>query len=85
MSAIPGPLHYQDVSRQWLALAERRVAYYTELYRSGDWQRYYTNESFAARINDVIRAVTIWKNLAGQSQEQAQEQASNKSDPHPAA
>lgn len=49
---VPG---FDELSRQWLALAERRLAYFSELYRSGRWQRYYTAESFADQVVDVMK------------------------------
>jgi hypothetical protein len=66
MPATPAP-HLAEISCKWLDLAERRLAYYGGLYRSGRWQRYYTPETFAERIVDVVKAVTIWRKLAGQA------------------
>jgi len=60
---VPG---FDDLSRKWLALAESRLAYFSELYRSGRWQRYYTAEDFADQVVDVMKAVTVWRELAGQ-------------------
>ena len=63
------------------ALAERRLAYFSELYRSGRWQRYYTTESFADQVVDVMRAVTVWRGLGGQGASFG----SDNNDLHPAA
>ena len=63
MPAQPGP-GFDEISRRWLGLAERRLVYYAELYQSGRWQRYYTPHDFAQRIIDVMKAVTVWRNLA---------------------
>ena len=38
-----------------------------ELYRSGRWQHYCSRERFAALMRDVIKAVSIWKRLAGEA------------------
>ena len=73
---VPG---FDELSRQWLALAERRLAYFSELYRSGRWQRYYTKESFALLMHDVIGAVKAWKRLAPPPP------AADKTDPHTVA
>ena len=48
---------FDAVSRKWLDLAERRLRYYIQLYQSGRWQHYYTKESLAVRMRDVIGAV----------------------------
>ncbi len=53
-----------EVSRKWRDLAERRLRYFTELYRSGRWKHYYTQEKFALRMLDVIRAAKVWRELA---------------------
>jgi uncharacterized repeat protein (TIGR03809 family) len=65
MPAKPDPACFDKASRRWHALAERRLAYYIELYRSGRWQRYYSKERFATLMLDVIRAVKTWEKLAG--------------------
>jgi hypothetical protein len=53
------------VTRQWLDLAERRLASYEELYRSGRWTHYYpTQELFALRMLDVIKAVKTLRRVA---------------------
>lgn len=58
MPAGPKPQRFERVTRQWLDLAERRLAYYDELYRSGRWTLYYpTEEQFAVRMLDVIKVV----------------------------
>ena len=78
MPAKPGP-RFDEMSRQWCDLAERRLVYYAGLYQSGRWRRYYTPEAFAQRIIDVMKAVTVWRGLAGQAS------ASDNNDLRPAA
>jgi len=58
----------QAVARRWHDLAESRLAYFNELYRSGRWQRYYSKEHFALRMLDVIKAAKTWRELAGRAQ-----------------
>jgi uncharacterized repeat protein (TIGR03809 family) len=64
MPAMQGAPRFDRVVRQWRDLAERRLKDYTELYRSGRWQHYYTQEQFRLRMRDVIKAVKIWRELA---------------------
>ncbi|MGN6571267.1 MAG: hypothetical protein ACTHLO_07620 [Pseudolabrys sp.] len=48
----------EKVTRKWLDLAERRLASYEDLYRSGRWRHYYPTEAlFAVRMLDVIKVV----------------------------
>lgn len=70
MPAKPSGPHLQDVARRWHDLAERRLAYFIELYRSGRWKHYYTRESFAMRMHDVIKAARVWDELAGPARAQ---------------
>ena len=65
MPGLPSGPRFDEISRKWHDLAERRLAYFTELYRSGRWTRYYSREHFALRMRDVIRAVKVWRELAG--------------------
>jgi uncharacterized repeat protein (TIGR03809 family) len=70
MPVTQGGLPFDDLSRRWHDLAERRLAYFTELYRSGRWTRYYASEEqFATRMLDVIRAAKAWARLAGRAPE----------------
>jgi uncharacterized repeat protein (TIGR03809 family) len=65
MQVMPGSPHLEKIAHRWHDLAEQRLAYYTELYRSGRWAHYYTRESFAARMLDVIEDAKKWRQLAG--------------------
>lgn len=64
MPAMQGGIRLDEISQKWRDLAERRLAYFTELYRSGRWKHYYTPEAFSARMNDVVKAAKAWRHLA---------------------
>jgi len=67
MPYVPGAARFDLIARKWHALAERRLLYYSELYRSGRWTHYYASrELFARRMLDVIKAAKIWAELAGE-------------------
>jgi hypothetical protein len=62
------PQRFERVTRRWLELAERRLAYYEDLYRSGRWRRYFpTEEHFAIRMLDVIKAAKAFREAAGET------------------
>ena len=61
---MQGGIRLDEISKKWRDLAERRLAYFTELYRSGRWKHYYTPEAFSARMNDVVKAAKAWRHLA---------------------
>ncbi|HZD90569.1 MAG TPA: TIGR03809 family protein [Pseudolabrys sp.] len=67
MPAEQGAPPFDDLSRRWHGLAERRLAHFVELYHSGRWRLYYEDNEgrFAARMLEVIRAVRTWARLAG--------------------
>ena len=56
------PAHaLEEVAQKWRALAERRRAYFLELYRSGRWKYYYKTEAqFSLRLREVNTAVDTW-------------------------
>ena len=64
MTAMQGGSRLEVIARQWHDLAERRLAHFNELYRSGRWARYYSKEHFALRMLDVIQAAKTWRDLA---------------------
>jgi uncharacterized repeat protein (TIGR03809 family) len=53
-----------EISLKWRDLAQRRLDYFTELYRSGRWTHYYTAEAFTERMRDVVKAAKAWRHLA---------------------
>jgi hypothetical protein len=67
MPAVQGGSRLGVITSQWHDLAERRLAYYNKLYRSGRWARYYAKEHFALRMLDVIEAAKAWRGLASRS------------------
>lgn len=65
MSAGPCNYPYDTIAQKWYDLAERRRSYFIELYRSGRWKHYYSEEQFIKRMRDVVRGAEIWAQLAG--------------------
>jgi uncharacterized repeat protein (TIGR03809 family) len=62
---IARPVHaFDQISGKWRDLAERRKEHFSELYRSGRWRRYYTEEQFRTQMREVIRAAETWAQLA---------------------
>jgi uncharacterized repeat protein (TIGR03809 family) len=64
MPAMQGGSPLDEISLKWRDLAQRRLAYFTELYRSGRWKHYYTPEAFTERMRDVVKAANAWSHLA---------------------
>ena len=61
--------HHADVARgreivsRWCNLAEQRLDYLTELFETGRWRRFHTEDSFLENIREAREAVEIWRKL----------------------
>jgi uncharacterized repeat protein (TIGR03809 family) len=53
-----------EITQKWRDLAERRRAHFIELYTTGRWKHYYTEEQMLARMRDAIRLAEIWEQLS---------------------
>jgi len=47
-------------ARKWHALAERRRKHLAELYESGTWKRYFTEETLRTHMREATREVERW-------------------------
>ena len=47
-------------ARKWHALAERRRNHLAELYQSGAWQRYFTEDTLRSQMRQAVREVEHW-------------------------
>src|SRR5689334_24768727 len=54
----------RELAARWCALAERRLAHLTELFESGRWRRYYTDQSLLDDFRNAKAAVQTWQALA---------------------
>ncbi len=52
------------IAQRWSDLADRRRRYFIELYDSGRWKHYYSEEEFRERLRDVVKASETWTRLA---------------------
>jgi uncharacterized repeat protein (TIGR03809 family) len=61
------PAHFDAVARRWRELALCRHAYYLELFKSGRWARYFTDQEFVERLRDVMKTTAFWNDLAART------------------
>ena len=52
-----------ETARKWLGLAERRRAYFVDLYRSGRWTRHYDESTLKKHMIEVIADVERWQKV----------------------
>ena len=69
------------LSVRWRALAERKIAYLTELQQSGRWNCYYSQAQFSRALEDAKRLKEEWDNvvrreilIASQTSQQANDE-----------
>ena len=61
MQHAPCGVNSEAIARQWLALADRRLLYFTGLYRSGCWTHCCTSpERFAEQMKHIRRTHPEW-------------------------
>lgn len=68
LAATPPPKSaarpFEEIALRWSNLADRRMSYYTDLFLSGRWQRYFTEQELLDRLLDVKKAAIQWDDLA---------------------
>lgn len=55
---------WERIARKWRVLAERRCAHFGDLYRSGRWRRYYTEQEFLAELRHTVTIAERWAKIA---------------------
>ena len=53
----------REIVARWCNLAEQRLKYLTELFDSGRWRRFHSEESFLENIREAKAAVETWRDL----------------------
>jgi hypothetical protein len=65
MRHAPCGFNTEATALQWLALADRRLSYFTGLYRNGRWTHYRASpEQFAEQMQEAIKVARVWARLA---------------------
>ena len=72
MTLRPYPFAMDQAALKWRNLAERRQAHFIELYESGRWKHYYTDQEFIARLREAAAAVSRWAEIAPRAEEKRQ-------------
>lgn len=64
MSGHDGFRFSPELARKWHALAVRRRDHYAELFQSGRWRRYFSEEGFVLLMREAVASVECWGALA---------------------
>lgn len=73
-----------EIAKKWHDLAVRRRDHLADLYHSGRWRLYFTEQNFLALMRDTVRSVESWAAIA-YPKDHAGEQNAAASAPAPAA
>jgi uncharacterized repeat protein (TIGR03809 family) len=52
-----------DAAQKWRAFAERRRVHFDELYHTGRWKRYYSEEQFLLKMREAVKASDRWAEI----------------------
>lgn len=61
------PRSEDEIARRWQVLAERRRNHLLELYRTGRWRRYYSEDQLMAEMRDAVREIRGWSAIGGRN------------------
>ena len=55
---------YDKLAQKWRDLAERRRDHIIELYDTGRWKHYYTEQELVASLREATQHLETWNKLA---------------------
>lgn len=61
---------FDNIAQKWRDLAERRRDYFVELYQSGRWRHYYSEDEFVLVMREVMDVTETWASIAPRPAEQ---------------
>ena len=76
---VKATVKLEKVAQKWRALAERRRDHHLELYKSGRWRHYYTDQEFLTEMRNAIALAERWAKIAPTPEELLQQQPAPKS------
>jgi uncharacterized repeat protein (TIGR03809 family) len=57
-------LKFGQTAQKWRDLADQRRAAFTDLYESGRWKKYYTEDELLLRMREVVGTAETWTEVA---------------------
>ena len=63
MASQPDVAKGREIVARWCNLAERRLEYLTELFETGRWRRFHSEQAFLENIREAKAAVETWRDL----------------------
>jgi uncharacterized repeat protein (TIGR03809 family) len=62
-------LNWERIALKWRNLAVQRRDHHFELYRSGRWKHYYTDEQFLDEMRKAVDLAERWEEIAPVAEE----------------
>jgi uncharacterized repeat protein (TIGR03809 family) len=75
---IPATTRLHALALRWRNLAERRREHHLELYKSGRWRRYYSDEQFLEAMRESVALAERWAAIAPWPDERAEADAAKR-------
>jgi uncharacterized repeat protein (TIGR03809 family) len=66
---VKATVRLEAIALKWRALAERRRDHHFDLYKSGRWRHYYTDEEFLAELRAAIELAQRWAKIVPRPEE----------------
>jgi uncharacterized repeat protein (TIGR03809 family) len=66
---VNATVRLEAIALKWRALAERRRDHHFDLYKSGRWRHYYTDQEFLAELHAAIALAQRWAKIAPRPEE----------------
>src|SRR3954471_17025654 len=63
-SMLPAARNWERIALKWRNIAEERRDHHLDLYKSGRWKHYYTDEEFLVEMRQAVAIVDRWAMIA---------------------
>jgi uncharacterized repeat protein (TIGR03809 family) len=61
---LPAARNWERIALKWRDIAEQRRDHHLDLYKSGRWQHYYTDEEFLVEMCQAVAIADRWAKIA---------------------
>jgi uncharacterized repeat protein (TIGR03809 family) len=69
---LPATRKWERIALKWRSIAEQRRDHHLDLYKSGRWQHYYTDEEFLVEMRQAVAIAERWAKIAPLPEEREQ-------------
>ena len=61
---LPAARNWERIALKWRNIAEQRRDHHLDLYKSGRWKHYYTDEEFLVEMRQAVAIADRWAMIA---------------------